>query len=461
MGSSQPRPPPGPPTPSGPRRPSNHAAGGPADEHDETDVPREARLQYDAHGELVFIGDCAPLSFFQTVRQLVTSTVDPAAFAPQTSRYSMLQNANSRRPILSGPGRCVPDVRPARIGRAVLTYFAVTAGLADLFADNATLPGDISLWAAQGQPAEDATSAIHYLVLAIGSHIDDEQAAELYFDRGRDLALAHLSGSLGVGTVQAFILITLYMLVACQINGAFLYFGIAARAAYSIGLHRTEVNSRFGPAVHRHRDRLWKSLRIVDLFLSTSMGRPPATSDLDCTVAYKALDEDGSEAFDMLNASVQIFLIIELVVLEIYSRRKISLQLTEGISRQLRDWSERWLRPLKEMEALPPHDGHIPQTHGACQVLASYYYGVVLASRPFLMYELRRRLSAEESSDAADRPVMLSGKSKLADACINAASLMVETAMSLINGAVAGRLPVLVYTSREPPFELAITNSYT
>lgn len=29
--------------------------------------------------------------------------------------------------------------------------------------------------------------------------------------------------------------------------------GIAARAAYTIGLHRTEVNSRFGPEVHIRR----------------------------------------------------------------------------------------------------------------------------------------------------------------------------------------------------------------
>lgn len=29
--------------------------------------------------------------------------------------------------------------------------------------------------------------------------------------------------------------------------------GIAARAAYAIGLHRTEINSRFGPDIHTRR----------------------------------------------------------------------------------------------------------------------------------------------------------------------------------------------------------------
>lgn len=121
-------------------------------------------------------------------------------------------------------------------------------------------------------------------------------------------------------------------------------------------------------------DRLWKSMRILDLFLSTSMGRPPATSDVDCTVSYSAPDEDGQEAFDILNSSVQIFLIAEEIVVEVYSRKKISYQLTEGISRRLRDWSIRWLPKLKHVIASPPAEGNGTEVTGACQVLCSYYY---------------------------------------------------------------------------------------
>jgi hypothetical protein len=79
------------------------------------------------------------------------------------------------------------------------------------------------------------------------------------------------------------------------------------------------------------------------------MGRPPATSDVDCTVPYRAQDEAGHERFDLLNASAQIFLIIEAVVMEVYSRRKISPRLTEGISRELREGSTRWLQRLKDV----------------------------------------------------------------------------------------------------------------
>lgn len=71
----------------------------------------------------------------------------------------------------------------------------------------------------------DVTLAVHYLVLAIGSQCEDEQTATTYFLRGKHLALSALAGNLSLGTVQSFILTTLYMLRSCQINAAFLFFG--------------------------------------------------------------------------------------------------------------------------------------------------------------------------------------------------------------------------------------------
>ena len=60
------------------------------------------------------------------------------------------------------------------------------------------------------------------------------------------------------------------------------------------------------------------------------------------------------------------------------------------------------------------------------------------------MYELYRRLSPEQSS-AYGRAGLMSGKSKLADACIDAASLMVDQILDLVEkGLVLGRRPVLV-----------------
>lgn len=430
------------PHPSYPDRRSSDAVISPED-HDEAEVPREARLLCDAQGKLIFIGDCAPLSFFQTVRQLVTSRVDPNAFAPQTSQYSVLENATSKSFFTSG-AVSPPEVRVEDIPATVATYLSVSSGMVDLFTSEARLVDMLTIWASNTMEIDDVSTAVNYLVLAIGLQQKNEQLSQLYFEYARDQALSTLNGSLSIQTVKAIILVTLYMLCACQINGAFLFFGIAVRAAYSIGIHRTEVNHRFGEEQHRQRDNLWKSLRIVDLFLSTSMGRPPCTSDVDCTVPYRQVDSEGHEMFDILNASVQIFLILEGIVLEVYTRRKITPQLTEGISRQLRDFSVRWLDQMKRVVSSSPNESSLADVSGACQVLASYYYAVMLVTRPFLMYELYRRLSPEPAT-VYRRAGLVSGKSKLADACIDAASMMVDQISDLIEkGCVPGRRPMLV-----------------
>ncbi|GKU07487.1 activator of stress protein 1 [Fusarium langsethiae] len=412
------------------------------DAEEETEVPREARLVCDAQGKLIFVGDCAPLSFFQSVRQLVTTRVGQNAFAPQSSRYSVLENATAHQSRRTPGDNHIPSVHTDDIPHAVSNYLAIATGLVDLF-DHRRLQDDLIFWANMGQKTDDATTIVNLLVLAIGTKIDNEERAQEYFEYAREKAYSNLTGNLSVTTVQMFTLITLYMLCSCQINGAFLFFGTAVRAAYSIGIHRTEVNARFGQDIHRQRDRLWKSLRVVDLFLSTSMGRPPATSDVDCTVPYQSPDENLDESLDLLNASVQIFLVLEGVVTEIYSRRKISLQLTEGISLQLRDWSSRWLKQLKDIVANPDIQDRA-QVSGACQILATYYYAVMLVSRPFLMYELCRRLS-DGSMASNGRSALTSGKSKLADACIDAASLMVDPILDLIQrGILVGHVPILV-----------------
>ncbi|KAK5636915.1 hypothetical protein RRF57_012627 [Xylaria bambusicola] len=404
---------------------------------EEAEVPRDARLICDAQGRL---GDCAPLSLFQTVRQIVTTRVDPHAFSPETSRVSMLENVSSEglMPIgITGE----PEINQTSVPRLVTTFLTVTSGLVDLFDNNTLIPG-IQSWGNQVKRPGDVTAAVYYLVLAIGSQSEDEQLATTYFLRGKHLALAALTGNLSVGTVQSFLLTTLYMLRSCQINAAFLFFGIAARAAYAIGLHRTEVNYRFGAEIHTRRDRLWKSIRILDLYLSISMGRPPAASDADCTVPDYSTSEDGSERYDLLNASVQILSLVEGIVQEVYSRRKISLQLTEGISRQLRDWSNKWLPSL--LRTSRNQDDR--ERTGACQILSSYYYAVMLVSRPFLMYELCRRLPESVTSpprSAAETNG--SGRTKLANACIDAATLMIGLISDFISQRPSDkRMPLLV-----------------
>lgn len=94
---------------------------------------------------------------------------------------------------------------------------------------------ELPIWIGRNQEPPDIASAVNYLVLAIGAQTDSQDLAAQYFQYAKTLALVSLDGNLGVGTVQAFALITLFMLRACQINGAFLFFGNDVFATTNIG----------------------------------------------------------------------------------------------------------------------------------------------------------------------------------------------------------------------------------
>jgi len=188
--------------------------------HHDTAVPLEARLLRDAQGKVVFIGDSAPISFLQTVRHLVASEAD--ALPVQMSRDSFVEAAQPE--TLSGLEQGVPGIHPNAVEALVREYHVATSGLVDLFAREQLLE-DIKRWAANGSThSHDISSAVKYLVLAIGVQVTDEGTAEAWFAHAKQVLVANLVASMHIATVQGFALVAVYMLRGSQPNGAFLYF---------------------------------------------------------------------------------------------------------------------------------------------------------------------------------------------------------------------------------------------
>jgi hypothetical protein len=219
---------------------------------------------------------------------------------------------------------------------------------------------------------------------------------------------------------------------------------LAARAAYATGIHRTEVNASFGEATKVKRDRVWKSLRVVDILISNLLGRPTSTSDVDCTVKYFDIETSTDLAVDMLDASVQIFMIIERIVVEVYSRKRISLRIANFVSRQLKTWASTWLEPLSTACRQFALDFSSRKTLlGACSTLSSYYYGIMLLTRPFLIYDLYEFLGA--SLKGGGTQVENQEKRRYADAALDAAASFVEILHSNIqNNNMPGKMPLIV-----------------
>jgi hypothetical protein len=217
---------------------------------------------------------------------------------------------------------------------------------------------------------------------------------------------------------------------------------LAARTAYAIGTHRTEVNASFGPSIKMVRDRIWKSVRVIDQLISNVLGRPPSTSDVDCTVKYSIPEPDRGISFTILDSSVQIFMIIERVVVEVYSRKRISIRIAEYVSRQLKGWASTWLRSLTEVTV--QHNSALRSTTvGACSALCSYYYGIMLLTRPFLIYEIYEHLGASLRGGGTQGDHRT--KRKYADAALDAAASFVETLQAVIHAdTMPRRMPLIV-----------------
>jgi hypothetical protein len=136
----------------------------------------------------------------------------------------------------------------------------------------------------------------------------------------------------------------------------------------------------------------------------------------------------------------QIFMIIERIVVEVYSRKRISLRIADYVSRQLKNWASKWLRRLSNLTI-----SHNPREAvvGACSTLCSYYYSIMLLTRPFLIYEIYEYMGASLRSGGtrADHQE----KRKYADAALDAASSLVESLMIVIKtGLLPHRMPLIV-----------------
>lgn len=458
----------------------------PQDPASRAPVPKLARLLKDGHGKFLYVGDSSNLAFVQNIRRLVKGEIGDCGLTQDPLRHAMVEVS----PAATVPkGRKIKRPSASEARDLVRNYLLATSGFIDLFEQGEILESVVR-WASTPEKDDDGLeSSIYYLVLGIGAQVKygaegrevnsrgtspagphdpaPPSQAEVFLQRGRELVTASFMDDPSVMTIQSYALITFYMLTACRRNGAFMLLGIAVRAAYALGLHRGDISRLFERKERESRERVWKSLRMLDLYMSASLGRPPATSEVDGgSVSWDAKTRD-YETIQMggLNSSamLRICFIFERIMNEVYCQREVSVQLVESISRQYRDWTLQLPAGL-QTDGLDqkPSSGSAPtlqQAIGVAHLKSAYYWSIILLTRPFLIFKvsgkLRRRRKAtrealqrlqqdptggtvalsEEPEDTPSGPGGASGDvtSTLSEACIDAALRSVEIATDLVH----------------------------
>lgn len=406
------------------------------------------RLMERGDDDFTFLGDSSASALLQSVRQLAKIAVGDCPFVNFSPNLLHGPPIDERQPQHL-PGGCMappkPDIVLARY--LVKWYQYSTACFGDLFDEN-LLMDELAAWISDPEERHDWASSKFFFVLAVGAQTCPEEKdsiAHQYYTYGRTLTVCDEMerSSAGLTGAQCYTLITLYLINASRLNAAFMNLGQAVRAAYGLGLHRTDLEADFSPLDRRVRDRLWKAIRVFDVYLSATLGRPLATSESRNTATLT----NYSPTADMC-------MIYESVLTEVYAKPALGTEMLQLIIDRNREWAARFISGLQ-------NDGVHPSEHiqlgshslpniGLFHLKQAFYGVTILLTRRYLAASASSRTNSSactpDSSLDQERVSAWSPSSQLLElACIQSAIDSIELFRELlVADQIPKRLPLVV-----------------
>ncbi|KPM37662.1 hypothetical protein AK830_g8905 [Neonectria ditissima] len=409
-------------------------------------VPQMSRLVKDTKGQYMFIGDSATLSFVQNIRRIVRKSLGSCAFVDDPLRHLIVESSpDTRRGWIMSSAQNPPPKQTRAEVEYLQRWYMQSANCVLLLFDREELDASIEGWQKKDGDKADPASPVYYLVLAIGAQTgpeDKDGLAETLFNYARYLTVETLMEDPDIPTIQAFALITMYLLGASRRNSAFMYLGMAVRAAYALGLHRKDISALFPPVECRKRERLWKAIRILDLFMSASLGRPPSTSETRDTASK-----------DDYSACNDLSMIFESVLLDIYAKRMISTEVIERISQHHRRWAAQSrdgfeTDGIQSGEIIDVSDGTKQPNMGLLHLKQTAYWTIILLSLPFLLKDVSAHVDCNPNSALTSqekRVVSSSSNQVLVYACLEAAMHTVDLLQTMLSAElIPKRLPFMI-----------------
>ncbi|KEY64159.1 hypothetical protein S7711_03452 [Stachybotrys chartarum IBT 7711] len=373
------------------------------------------RMLRNLRGERVYIGEGASLSFLQLLRGIVADQIGPSTFSRTGRSDTMLENESTQ----SGVQALSPeDLSIESRMRYRDVFNSVTGGIIDPFA-----PLELDNLLAMPSTATPQQLSLANLVLAIGLQCDSSRESRdremSYFRQAQSQAFTGMLEDPDVDMVRVFMIMSFYLLGECRRNTAFMYLGNAARAAVSLGLHSRETYTDMQDPQQQLRLRVWMSLRVLDIFVSSVLGRPAATAGIHSDMQSfinEFVQSAGDEGLICLSASYSLARLLSKAVDTLYDRKDVTIPAIEEQLRELEHWSRglpEFLRtaPSSENSGSSSEKGAIGKVHVSCL----YYFAVMLVTRPILIFSLTNQLPSGLVH------------SHLASACLDAASFIVQT----------------------------------
>lgn len=381
----------------------------------------------------------------QSIRKVVFTALGPNRFTEEVPEKDLVDE-DPTAPVDWTNAGLEPQRPSEEDARYYLRWYAsVTSCVFDLFGYE-ELEEKIIPWLNR-PAASDTDSCINFLVLAIGAQCgpqDRDIQAEAYFLYGRHLASAQHLETASISAVQIYCLIAMYLLNATRPNAASMHVGVAIRAAHSLGIHRADISALFSAAENTRRERIWKVLRVLDLFLSTYLGQQPSTTETRDTMSQQEY-----------SPSIDLCYIFEKILSEIYTKQDVSPVVLQHVSRHHREWASHFREGLLA-DRIPPEehagaqDGSKRPNIGIYHLKEAYYWTIMLATRPYLINLAQRHVASGTSSllaatEGAVSAPPLQSDALLAHASVNSAVLTVDLLQGFLRAdEIPKRLPYVV-----------------
>ncbi|KAJ5910501.1 hypothetical protein N7504_005144 [Penicillium tannophilum] len=394
-----------------------------------------SRLIRDPQGTYVFLGPSANLSVVQSLRKIIHGTLGTGYFKDISAENDLVddipaESVNRSEAPMEPPRPSIADTR-----YYLRWYASATSDVFDLFGYEELIT-EIIPWLDRAT-STDSSTCINFLVLAIGAQCGPESRDEetvAYFNYARYLSSLNFTETATIATVQIYCLITTYLLNAARPHAASMNLGLAIRAAYSLGIHRADINGLFPTTECFKRERIWKVLRVQDLFLSSTLGHHPSTTETRDTTSQQGY-----------SASTDLCLIFEKILSQVYSKQEVSPAVLQNVSKHHREWASHF-REGHTVDHIPTEEyvssasGRKKLSIGLCHLKAAYYWTILLVTRPYLLDLVERHLvfdtvNTPPSSVGNDMPPTgQPDDTLLAHASVNSAMLTIDRSSKLLTG---------------------------
>ncbi|PHH72546.1 hypothetical protein CDD82_5926 [Ophiocordyceps australis] len=366
----------------------------------------QSRMLLNSHGDRVFIGGAATISFLQLVRRLVAKQIGPSQFSHNASSERMLEKPTP----LSQPLQ-YPHVDMAEGLSFVKCYNSVTEGLLNVLEPLETERAVMELFEPQATSPHKRAALL--LVIAIGAQAKSLESAQTigihYFRQAQSLAFEGSLEDASLDLVRCFLLMSFFLLGECRRNTAFLYLGIAGRAAVALGLHSSESCS------NASQRNVWASVCIVESLVNSILGRPGATTGTGGGLMGSCLGSPTPNS--ELGITLGITQIIISIVDRIYDKKDGSVAVVQALLQDIEAWADKLPQGFRvaavKANASDEAPGGIMKS---IQVSCLYYFAMTLATRPILVSHLTA------ASDGADE-----AQTQLVSTCLEAAILLTQT----------------------------------